>query len=155
MNQNKTITLYKILLFLIGVLLVWALLPKCGSSEIPNSSNIRVDTLRIYSVKVDSIDVIRIKQVNKWHSIRDTINIHDTIQVINALNLCDTIIVVDSLEIAFLKTINRNFAKVVHNDSIIIDSLKHSKKKFWRGFKYGYITGAGTTAIGVGALLIK
>lgn len=146
--------LYRISLFLIGILLVWVLLPKCsGSSEIPNNQS--KDTIRIYSVKVDSIEVIRNKLIYKYKSIRDTINIHDTLQVLQALNTCDTIIVVDSLEIAFLKTINHNFANIVYKDSLTIDSLKMSKKKYFKGLKHGFILGAGVTAIGVGAILVR
>jgi len=155
MNQNKTITLYKILLFLLGILFIASLFAKCESSEIPNNSSVIADTIRVYTVKADSIEIIRTKLVTKWRNTRDTINIHDTIQVVKALNLCDTIIVTDSLEISFLKTINRNYVKVIQSDSIVIDSLTKSKKKFWRGFKYGYVAGVGSTAIGVGALLIR
>lgn len=155
MEQNKTIQLYRILLFLLGVLFVWVLLPKCCDNEQPIKTDLNKDTVHIYSVKVDSIDVIRTKIVTKYKSIRDTINIHDTLEVIQALNTCDTIIVVDSLEIAFLKTINRNFAKIVYNDSLEIDSLKSSKKKYFKGFRHGLITGTIFTSIGISTILLN
>lgn len=152
MEQNKTIALYKIALFLLGILFILSFF-KCGNDKPIKSVSKNIDTIYVYSLKADSIEVIRNKLVTKWHTKRDTINIHDTIQVIQALNLCDTIILTDSLEIAFLRTINRNFAKVVYNDSLVIDSLKRSKKKYFRGLKHGIIIGAGVTALGVGAII--
>lgn len=151
MEQAK-INLYRLLLFTLGVVFVLALLPKCygSSSEITNNSN--KDTIKIYKVKIDSIEVIRTKYINKYKTLRDTINIHDTIEVIHALNLCDTIIKTDSNQIAYFKTLVNNYEKVIYNDSLVIDSLKTSKKKYFKGFKHGFVTGVLVT--GVASLII-
>jgi len=155
MNNNKTIWLYKIALFLLVVLFVASLF-KCDHDKpiSVNNKNIH-DTIKLFQIKVDTIEKLRVKLVYKYRSIRDTINIRDTVEVLQLLDICDTIIVTDSIEIAFLKTINRNYAKIVYNDSIVIDSLVHSRKKFWKGFKYGFATGSILVGAGVGALIIK
>ena len=109
----------------------------------------------LLQVKADTIEKIRIKLVYKYRSIRDTINIRDTVEVLQLFDLCDTLIVTDSIEINTLRHINNNFAKIVHNDSLVIDSLKHSKKKYFRGFKHGFIAGTILVGGGVGALLVR
>lgn len=152
MEQTKTIQLYKILLFVLGVLFVFSLLPKCSSSVIPNNQAIH-DTIKVLQIKADTLEVVRTKLVTKWRTSTDTINIHDTIQVKAALQLCDTIIVTDSLEIATLRLINNKFYQVVKSDSLVIDSLKRSKKKYFKGFKHGFASGVIISGV-AGSLLI-
>lgn len=130
--------------YLIGAILCLILLAHCKGckSEPIVSVNSNKDTIRLLQIKVDSFHVVRTNYVKKYRTIRDTINIHDTIQVVKELQLCDTIIVVDSIEIAFLKSMNRNFYRIVKSDSLVIDSLTRSKKKYWRGFRNGVIAGS-------------
>ncbi len=151
--MNKELIQYtfkSILPYLIGFILCLILIANCkGCKHDPIISNNTLrDTVRVLTVRVDSMQVVRTKLVTKWRSIRDTINIHDTIQVITALNLCDTIILKDSVQISTMHRINDTYKKIVYNDSLVIDSLKTSKKKYFKGFKHGFITGASLGVVG-------
>lgn len=103
------------------------------------------DTIKILETKVVKLYGVRTKLVYKWRTTKDTINIRDTIEVLKLLNVCDTIILTDSIEIQTLKIINKKFYALVKSDSLKIDSLTKSKKKFWRGFKSGFIAGSVST----------
>ena len=154
-TNNKTIWLYKIALFLLGLLFVLSLFAKCENKPIETNNKAIHDTIKVLQVKADTIEKLRVKLVYKYRSIRDTVNIRDTVEVLQLLDICDTIIVTDSIEINTLRLINNNFAKIVHNDSLVIDSLKHSKKKYFKGFRHGFIAGTILVGGGIGALLIK
>lgn len=153
-----TIQLKDIALFILSVICVALLLSQCNSCtnspKIADNKSIK-DTIYKLQVKVDSIDVVRLKYVSKWRVLRDTINIRDTVQVVTALNKCDTIIKIDSTEIATLKIINRNFYKLVKSDSLVIDSLTRSKKKYWRGFKHGMLAGVAASTLIYGSVIGK
>lgn len=100
------------------------------------------DTIKVLQTKVVTLDSIRTKFVYKWRTVKDTINLTDTVEVLKLLSVCDTIIYTDSVEIQTLKTINFNYAKICRIDSVKIDSLTKSKKKYWKGFKNGFIAGS-------------
>ena len=100
------------------------------------------DTIKVLQTKVVTLDSIRTKFVYKWRTVKDTINLTDTVEVLKLLSVCDTIIYTDSVEIQMLKTINFNYAKICRIDSVKIDSLTKSKKKYWKGFKNGFIAGS-------------
>lgn len=103
------------------------------------------DTIKILETKVVKIDSVRTKLVYKWRTNKDTFNIRDTIEVLKLLSICDTIIFTDSVQIQTLKKINSQYVKLCRIDSVKIDSLTKSKKKYFRGFKYGFITGVVVT----------
>lgn len=100
------------------------------------------DTIKILDTKVVKLDSVRTKLVYKWRTKRDTVNLIDTIEVLKLLSICDTIILTDSIEIQTLKLINKKFYALVKSDSLKIDSLTKSKKKYWKGFKNGFIAGS-------------
>ncbi|MFY8248314.1 MAG: hypothetical protein ACOVJ5_01280, partial [Gloeomargaritales cyanobacterium] len=84
------------------------------------------------------------------------INIHDTEWVVKFVQICDSVIEIDSIEISALKTLNNNLIdinkdktnmlynrnNVIVKKDAIIDSLTKSKKKYWKGFKHGFVAGA-------------
>ena len=100
------------------------------------------DTIKVLQTKVVTLDSIRTKFVYKWRTVKDTINLTDTVEVLKLLSVCDTIIYTDSVEIQTLKLINKKFYDLVKSDSLKIDSLTKSKKKYWKGFKNGFIAGS-------------
>lgn len=52
--------------------------------------------------------------------------------------------------------LNKSRIKQSKNDSLVIDSLTHSKKKFWKGFKVGFVSGVIVTeGLNVGSKFIK
>lgn len=103
------------------------------------------DTIKTLETKVVVLDSVRTKFVYKWRTTKDTINLRDTIEVLKLLSVCDTIILTDSVEIATLKNINFQYQKICRIDSVNIDSLTRSNKKFWKGFRVGFWTGAAIT----------
>jgi hypothetical protein len=116
------------------------------------------DTIKILQTKVIKIDSVRTKLVFKWRTVKDTINLRDTVEVLKLLIVCDTIIYTDSVTIQTLKKINSLYANICRNDSVKIDSLTKSKKKYFRGFKHGFVTGVIVTQglnVGVKALTLK
>lgn len=100
------------------------------------------DTIKILETKVVKLDSVRTKLVYKWRTKRDTVNLRDTIEIKKLFNICDTVILTDSIEIQTLKLINKKFYALVKSDSLKIDSLTKSKKKYWKGFKNGFIAGS-------------
>ncbi len=126
--------------------LILALLFKsCGSNDstpVPDKTKPIRDTIRILETKVVVLDSTRTKLVYKWRTITDTISLRDTVSIIRAFNLCDTIIVKDSTEIVVLKDINKKYVSIFRIYSLKIDSLTRSKKKFWKGFKSGFVAGS-------------
>ena len=132
--------LYK--LFILGCLIVLALIisdmfKSCRKSEHDADISPIKDRIKAEIKKKDSVkevivyrDSIRTKLVTKWRNRTDTLTIHEVV------NLCDTILYVDSLLISDLKheiklsdTIIANYQKVVYNDSIKIIGLNKSLKK--------------------------
>lgn len=108
----------------------------------PNEVKTIVDTIKILQTKIVTLDSIRTKFVYKWRTVKDTVNLTDTVEVLKLLNICDTIILTDSIEIHTLKNINFQYIKILKIDSLKIDSLTKSNKKFWKGFKKGFAAGS-------------
>lgn len=127
----------RVILFLIGLLLGACLFLTFKKNKVVYISKTKKEFIIDTLVKVDST---RVKTILKFRKIKETINIHDTIQVVNAINTCDTIIKIDSVEISLLK-------KVIKFDSLTIDSLKKNNKKYLKGLKHGAIIGSISTAI--------
>jgi len=140
------------------VLVVVFFMRKCSNSEIPNLNNPlkeRVVYLKADQKKLkDSIvykEVVRTKYLVMWKEVR-----HDSlIPCETKLLVCDTIIRADSAVIvAQALVIKKSDVIIATQDSVIkMDSIAlKSNKKFWRGFKIGFATGAilgtGTNLIG-------
>ena len=185
MNQlDRNNILGKISLFFIGFIIAAMLLLKCeGNTPLDNinSLNSRYDSLSKEVIKKDIItdslnkvvselDTVREKVLHIYHVQKKIINIHDTEWVVKFIQICDSVIEVDSLEINTLKTLNNNLIdinkdktnmlynrdNVIVKKDAIIDSLTKSKKKYWKGFKHGFVAGAivvESLNIGAGVLL--
>jgi hypothetical protein len=135
----------KLLSILVIILLLALLLNKCEKDARVNISDPTTpikDTIKILQTKVVVLDSIRTKFVYKWRTTKDTINLRDTIEVLKLLSVCDTVILTDSVEIATLKNINFQYVKILKIDSVKIDSLTKSKRKFWKGFQSGFVAGS-------------
>lgn len=85
--------------------------------------------------------------------------LHDTIPCEIKLVYCDSVIYRDSISISYKDSILSKYdslypkyQRLAKIDSLTIDSLSRSKKKFWKGFKLGFTIGVGTGVIG-GAIL--
>jgi len=185
MNQlDRNNILGKISLFFIGFIIAAALLLKCeGNTPVDNMDglNSKYDSLSKEVIKKDVItdslnkvvlglDTVREKILHIYHVKKKTINIHDTVLMYKFVQICDSVIEVDSLEISTLKTLNNNLIdinkdktnmlynrdNVIVKKDAIIDSLTKSKKKYWKGFKHGFAAGAVVVEslnIGAGVLL--
>ena len=86
--------------------------------------------------------------------------LHDTIPCNIKLIYCDSVIYRDSISINYKDSIIINYdslipkyKKLAKIDSLKIDSLTHSRKKFWKGFKFGFCVGV--SAGSVGASFVK
>ena len=185
MNQlDRNNILGKISLFFIGFIIAAMLLLKCeGNTPLDNinSLNSRYDSLSKEVIKKDIItdslnkvvselDTVREKVLHIYHVQKKIINIHDTEWVVKFIQICDSVIEVDSLEINTLKTLNNNLIdinkdktnmlynrdNVIVKKDAIIDSLTKNKKKYWKGFKHGFVAGTivvESLNIGAGVLL--
>lgn len=74
--------------------------------------------------------------------------LHDTIPCEIKLVYCDSVVYRDSISISYKDSIILKFDSLIPKyqllakiDSCTIDSLIHSRKKFWKGFKVGFGTG--------------
>lgn len=128
---------------LILVVVITMFLPKCATDRNFNNElqlQMKIDSLNAaidsVKVKVVVIDSTRIKTVYKYRTLRDTFNIHDTTQVLRLVNICDSIITIDSTEIAELKVINNTYNYLVNlKDTVIknkeielrLQNKKHKK----------------------------
>lgn len=137
--------LYK--LFILGCLIVLALIisdmfHSCKKEQIeinPIKETIKEDLKRKDSVKEVIVyrDSIRTKLVTKWRNRTDTLTITEVV------NLCDSVILVDSSLIASLKneinlgdSIIRNYRIVAVNDSNTIVRLNKDLRKQKRKTKF-------------------
>lgn len=152
-NPNNGDKIYKA--FIVGCLMLLIIIiadmfKSCRKSEhdadiSPIKHRIIEDLKRKDSVKEVIVyrDSIRTKLVTKWRNRTDTLTIHEVV------NLCDSVIYVDSALISDLKheisiddTIIRNYQKVVYNDSIVIMGLNKSLVKQKRRTKIALIVAA-------------
>lgn len=136
-NGDKIYKLFILLCLVVLVIIVSDMFKSCRKSEhdadiSPIKHRIIEDLKRKDSVKEVIVyrDSIRTKLVTKWRNRTDTLTITEVV------NLCDSVIYVDSALISDLKheisiddTIIRNYQKVVYNDSITIKSLSKSLKR--------------------------
>ena len=185
MNQtNRNYIAIRVYLFVI-VVMAMILLLKCETTKpVDNIDglNSRYDSLSKEVIKKDVItdslnkvvlglDTVREKILHVYHVKKKTINIHDTVLMYKFVQICDSVIEVDSIEISTLKILNKNLVdinkdksdmlynrdNVIVKKDAIIDSLTKSKKKYWKGFKHGFAAGAIVVeSLNVGAgLLLK
>jgi len=96
-----------------------------------------------------SSDSVRIEYKYRYRTL------HDTIPCEIKLVYCDSVIYHDSIAINYrdsiiykFDTLTANYQKVAKIDSLTIDSLIHSRKKFWKGFKLGLGIGFGVGVVG-------
>lgn len=101
-----------------------------------------------------SNDSVRIEYKYRYRTL------HDTIPCEIKLVYCDSVIYHDSIAINYrdsiifkFDTLTANYQKVAKIDSLTIDSLIHSRKKFWKGFKLGL--GIGFAAGVVGGAVVR
>lgn len=148
MNLNK------ILIIIIAILIIWLILPKC-ESPVKSSKDLqsKVDSTTLVitdkQIRVDTIEVERTKIVHHYHTLRDTLNIHDTVQVIRFVAVTDSVIKVDSTEIVLLKSLNKDYSNLVSmkdtqlNDAKIELHLtkKRNRKRVFVGIGSGAIVG--------------
>ncbi len=147
--------------YLLTIIICFIVFYNCGGFKVittpttPDATTPIKDTIKILQTKVVTLDSIRTKFVYKWRTVKDTINLRDTIEVLKLLSVCDTIILTDSVEIATLKNINFQYVKILKIDSVKIDSLTKSKRKFWKGFKSGFVAGSVATGAIIWTAAIK
>jgi len=147
------------LLFILSLLIIALLLKKCNTEPIiavntVDSANIYKSEINALKDSIKHLDTTRVKLVTKYRYLKgktDTIPCDTLINMI--VNVCDTIILNDSIEISKLKQINTKYSYIIKHDSIAIDSLKSSRKKYFKGFKHGLIVGSIGGAILIGALV--
>jgi hypothetical protein len=182
--ETKSQILSKLALFFIGFIIAAVLLLKCeGNTPIDNTSvlNSRYDSLSKEVVKKDAVtdslnkvvlglDTVREKILDVYHVKKKKKNIHDTVWVTSFIQVCDSVITLDSTEISSLKALNKNLVdinkdksdmlynrdNVITRKDVTIDSLIKSKKKYWKGFKHGFVAGSiviESLNIGVGVIL--
>ena len=172
-HQTQIKFLNNLSLFIIGLLLGCILLSNCSGEdskqpiEKPDSlikANISLlDSIKLLNDSVAHLDTTRVKTVIKYRYLKGRIDsIPCDTFVTKIVQICDTIIYNDSIEIIALKQINTHFAQIIVNDNQIIsnknneiDSLKNSKKKYWKGFKHGLMTGSIGTTLIFGSVILK
>ncbi len=159
------------LLAILGVIVVTLLIFRgCGdmAPEQPITPD-KTDSLKAviseqYERRIDSIiaikkkDSVRVEYVTRWRKMKgDTAYIPCDSILPKIVNLCDSIIYVDSSQIATMKSviamddsIISNYKKVVENDSITIVGLNKQIKKHKRQKKWLV---AGIAATGVVAII--
>jgi hypothetical protein len=136
-NWDKIYKLFILICLIVLGLIISDMFKSCRKSEHVDingtiKAEIKKDIHRKDSVKEVIVyrDSIRTKLVTKWRTRTDTLTKYEVI------DLCDTLLVTDSLLISDLKheisisdTIIRNYQKVVYNDSIVIIGLNKSIRK--------------------------
>lgn len=144
------------------VLIIFALIYKqCNNKVITPSSNSHVkktidsihDEISILKPLGERADSVR--TIIKWKYR----TLHDTIPCETKLIYCDSVVYHDSISISYKDSIIVKYDSLFPKyqilakiDSITIDSLTRSRKKFWKGFKLGFAVGVGTGVVG-GALV--
>lgn len=172
-HQTQIRLLHNLSLFIIGLLLGCILLSNCSGEDSKQpvdksdsliKANISLlDSIKILNDSVAHLDTTRVKTVIKYRYLKGRIDsIPCDTFVTKIIQICDTIIYNDSIEIMALKQINTHFAEIISNDNQIIinknneiDSLKNSKKKYWKGFKHGLIAGSIGTTLIFGSVITK
>ena len=133
------------------ILIIFALLYKqCDNKVITQPSNSHVKK-QIDSIH-DEIELLKPLE-HSADSVRTIIKLkyrtlHDTIPCEIKLVYCDSVIYRDSISIIYKDSILSKYDSLFPKyqmlakiDSCTIDSLIHSRKKFWKGFKVGVVTG--------------
>ena len=132
-------------------LIIFALLYKqCDNKVITPDNKAHVkksidsihDEIELLKPLEHSADSIRV--ITKWKYR----TLHDTIPCEIKLVYCDSVVYRDSISIIYKDSILSKYDSLFPKyqmlakiDSCTIDSLIHSRKKFWKGFKVGFGTG--------------
>jgi len=142
-------------------------LVKASNAILPRIANDKkdIEILNKIGGKLDS--TIEKKHKPNWNKAKEKAK-NDSIpckeRIITLISSCDSLVAkLDSLNelnkriklkndslVARFDTLTANYQKVAKIDSMTIDSLIHSRKKFWKGFKLGLGIGFGAGVIGSG-----
>lgn len=145
----------QILLALFILIMICIALRYCNSKPpkeiIFNKVDLKVnDSLR---QRIDTVVKIKIVYKTKYKSFYDTL-------IVKAPDTCSTYLALLNYKCMQLDSINESvintygeviesdlkvfsqYKKVIKSKDAIIDSISHSRKKFWLGFKYGFVSGA-------------
>lgn len=164
--SNKT----KILLILILVIAVFFLGWCSHPDPKPASVQQRDKAIQVINAEIDTSAILRLKAtksqqqatiaVHHWHKAKhDTIHDSITVPYLVITNLCDSTI--KALEIAQedlcdelnqVYEINTLQNCVISLDSHIIDSIRKDRRKFWKGFKWGFASGFIVGGVTVGQI---
>jgi len=158
----------QIVVLLLATIVCLLLFDKCNKKVEPTSSVEISDSIKQaisaqYEARIDSLildkqkDSIRVQYVTKWRKLKqDTAFIPCDSILPKIVNLCDSIILVDSSQIATLKnivalddSIISNYKKVTKNDSLLIVSQNKEIKKHKRHKKILIVTNVITAAFGI------
>lgn len=146
------------------VLIIFALIYKqCNNkviTPIPNNKELKknIDSIlsEIAILKPLERSADSVRTIIKWKYK----TLHDTIPCEIKLVYCDSVVYRDSISISYKDSIIVKYDSLFPKyqllakiDSITIDSLTRSRKKFWKGFKIGFVLGNITGVVGTGAVL--
>ena len=144
-------------------LIIFALIWKQCDNKVITANTKRADVQKSIDSVHNEIKLLKplekqadsVRVITKWKYR----TLHDTIPCEIKLVYCDSVIFRDSISISYKDSILVKYDSLFPKyqllakiDSMTIDSLTRSKKKFWKGFKVGYTLGLGTGIIG-GAVL--
>jgi hypothetical protein len=147
-----------LVLLVIFLILIWN---KCNNNVITPTKNDKDSLIQANADLQADISILKDLTANS-DSVRTVIKyryrtLHDTIPCEIKLVYCDSVIYHDSIAINYrdsiiykFDTLTANYQKVAKIDSLTIDSLIHSRKKFWKGFKLGLGIGFGVGVVGSG-----
>lgn len=146
--MNKT-TKY-LLLILAGAVIFFLGRIGCKPEPTQTIKTIQVNKAKLVAMK--PIIIIQTKEVVKWRSKYHEVRHDSIIPCEEKLAICDTVIVKDSTLIATQKIYIGIQDTIIKDQSAVIDSLTKSRRKFWNGFKCGFIAGNVTGGVVVGSL---
>jgi len=140
----------KYLLLIIAGAVIFFLGRGCKSEPTQTIKTIQVNKAKLVAMK--PVIVIQTKEVVKWRAKYHEVRRDSIIPCEEKLAICDTVIVKDSTLITTQKIYIAIQDTIIKDQSAVIDSLTKSRRKFWNGFKLGFIAGNVTGGVVVGSL---
>jgi len=113
--------------------------------------NLRADSIKAGLNKDTALEKVRVETVIKYKYLRQEVikNVHDTVNVLRFVDVADSTINVDTLEIQNLRTVKDQLTVQLQSKTedekkqrSKADSLEKLGKKYGLGFKHGFLTGA-------------
>jgi hypothetical protein len=148
-KYNMKVSIY--LPFFLVLIILMLVFKKCNNNvitPIPDNKELKAD------IRSDEADIALLKPLERSaDSVRTVIKwkyrtLHDTIPCEIKLVYCDSVIYRDSISIVYKDSILSKYdslfpkyQRLAKIDSLTIDSLSRSNRKFWKGFKVGLGTG--------------